>query len=172
MFHKPWGPLASYASFLKAAAKLEVLVAFRALLEPADSPLLGEACDNGGTEAVLGVILPLAGLIMLWALHGDHYRHGLFAAVFLVSAIATSLGIYYFDPDNFVPIANEVIVKSGPAKGATAVTTFSDYDEVEGIIMAFTQIDKFNGNPVLEMFVKEVQLNVEVDEAIFKMPED
>ena len=45
------------------------------------------------------LLLSLAGLIMLWALHGDHYRHGLFAAVFLVSAIATSLGIYYFDPD-------------------------------------------------------------------------
>lgn len=45
------------------------------------------------------LLLNLAGLIMLWALHGDHYRHGLFAAVFLVSAIATSLGIYYFDPD-------------------------------------------------------------------------
>ncbi|WP_394174636.1 rhombosortase [Thalassotalea litorea] len=45
------------------------------------------------------MLLNLAGLIMLWALHGDHYRHGLFIAVFLMSAITCSLGIYIFDPD-------------------------------------------------------------------------
>ncbi|QDP01066.1 rhombosortase [Thalassotalea sp. PS06] len=45
------------------------------------------------------LLLNLAGLIMLWALHGDHYRHGLFTGVFLISVITTSLGIYYFDTD-------------------------------------------------------------------------
>lgn len=45
------------------------------------------------------MLLNLAGLVMLWALHGDHYRHGLFTGVFLTSAIVCSLGIYFFDPD-------------------------------------------------------------------------
>ncbi|TLU67508.1 rhombosortase [Thalassotalea litorea] len=44
------------------------------------------------------MLLNLAGLTMLWALHGDHYRHGLFIAVFFTSAIICSLGIYFFDP--------------------------------------------------------------------------
>ncbi|TKB45726.1 rhombosortase [Thalassotalea mangrovi] len=44
------------------------------------------------------MLLNIAGLTMLWALHGDHYRHGIFITVFLVSALACSIGIYLFDP--------------------------------------------------------------------------
>ena len=41
-------------------------MAFSAVLDPAaDNPLLGDPCDSGGTVAVLGVILPPAGLSML-----------------------------------------------------------------------------------------------------------
>lgn len=83
-----------------------------------------------------------------------------------------NIDIFYFDMDNFVPIAFEDIITSGPAKGATGITEFSDYQDVDGLIMAFSQISKFNGQVALEMLVKTVEFNVEVDEAIFNMPKE
>ena len=79
---------------------------------------------------------------------------------------------YFFDIENSVPIAMESAVMSGPAKGATAVSLFSDYQEVDGLYMPFTRIDKFNGQVGLEMIFKSVSFNTEVDESIFKMPKE
>ena len=80
--------------------------------------------------------------------------------------------MFFFDIENFVPLASEQIFTSGPAKGATGQTVYSDYQEVDGKYIAFSQIDKFNGQVGLEMIVKTVEFNGEVDESIFKMPED
>ena len=80
--------------------------------------------------------------------------------------------IFFFDTENFVPIASETIFLSGPAKGATGQTVYSDYQDVDGLFLAFSQIDKFNGQVGLEMLVKKVEFNTEVDEAIFNMPKD
>ncbi|RDV27593.1 rhombosortase [Alteromonas aestuariivivens] len=44
------------------------------------------------------LLLNLAGLILLWALHGDHYRIGLFLKLFVWCCLGTSLGIYFFSP--------------------------------------------------------------------------
>ena len=80
--------------------------------------------------------------------------------------------IYFFDTENFVPLAVESVINSGPAKGATGQTLFSDYQEVDGLYMAFSQINKFNGQTGLEMHIKAVEFNPEIDESIFSMPED
>ena len=80
--------------------------------------------------------------------------------------------IYYFDTENFVPIASENVVKSGPSKGATAQTLISDYQEVEGLYLPFTVIEKFNGQVALEMLYKTVEFNTEIDESIFTMPKE
>ncbi|WP_371189078.1 rhombosortase [Thalassotalea maritima] len=45
------------------------------------------------------LLLNLAGLTMLWALHGDHYKMHTFLFAFSVSAIICSVGIFYFDVD-------------------------------------------------------------------------
>ncbi|BFT30481.1 rhombosortase [Alteromonas sp. D210916BOD_24] len=45
------------------------------------------------------LLLNLAGLALLWALHGEHYRIGLFVKVFVWCCIGTSAGLYYFSPD-------------------------------------------------------------------------
>jgi len=78
---------------------------------------------------------------------------------------------YYFDTENYVPIAMESMITSGPAKGATAQALFSDYQEVDGLYMPFSVINKFNGQVGLEMIMKSVEFNPEVDESKFKMPE-
>ncbi|NRA91358.1 MAG: outer membrane lipoprotein-sorting protein [Psychroserpens sp.] len=80
--------------------------------------------------------------------------------------------IYFFDTENFVPIASEEKITSGPAKGAMAQSLYSDYQEVDGKFMAFTQVSKYNGNVGLQILMKEVSFNVEVDETIFQMPEE
>ncbi|OUS32164.1 rhombosortase [Thalassotalea sp. 42_200_T64] len=45
------------------------------------------------------LLLNIAGLSMLWALHGEHYSSKSYAVNFLFAAIFCSLGIYFFVPD-------------------------------------------------------------------------
>jgi hypothetical protein len=79
---------------------------------------------------------------------------------------------YYFDTETFVPIAMEAVITSGQGKGATAQKLFSDYQEVDGLYVPFSVIDKFNGQVGLEMVMKTLEFNTEVDESKFKMPKE
>ncbi|PCI63485.1 MAG: rhombosortase [Gammaproteobacteria bacterium] len=45
------------------------------------------------------LMLNLAGLTMLWALHGEFYTIKNYSLLFLVSALTCSLGLYFFSPD-------------------------------------------------------------------------
>ncbi len=45
------------------------------------------------------LLLNLAALCMLWALHGHFYTIKNYTALFLFCAISTSLGIYYYNPE-------------------------------------------------------------------------
>ncbi|MBT8266925.1 MAG: outer membrane lipoprotein-sorting protein [Bacteroidia bacterium] len=83
-----------------------------------------------------------------------------------------NIDMYFFDTENFVPIAMETIVKFGPAKGINATTVMSDYQEVDGLIMPFSVIEKLNGNVSLEMLYKTIEFNSKVDETIFSMPKE
>jgi len=83
-----------------------------------------------------------------------------------------NVAIYFFDTENFVPLASEAVVMTGPAKGATQQTVMSDYQEVNGLYLPFTTIEKFNGQVQLEMLYKKVEFNNEIDESIFVMPKD
>lgn len=83
-----------------------------------------------------------------------------------------NVDIYYFDTENFVPIASETVVKAGPAKGATAQTVMSDYQEVDGLYLPFTVVEKFNGQVNLEMIYEKVIFNVDIDDSIFVMPKE
>jgi len=44
------------------------------------------------------LLLNLAALLMLWALHGRFYTITNYVALFLLCAISTSIGIYYYNP--------------------------------------------------------------------------
>lgn len=44
------------------------------------------------------LLLNLAALLMLWALHGHFYSIKNYCALFLFCALATSVGIFYFNP--------------------------------------------------------------------------
>jgi Outer membrane lipoprotein-sorting protein len=79
---------------------------------------------------------------------------------------------YYFDTENFVPIAMESVIKTGQGKGAMTQMLLSDYQEVDGVYIAFSQIQKFNGQVGLELTYKSVVFNSDIDETIFNMPVD
>ncbi|RLD63273.1 MAG: outer membrane lipoprotein-sorting protein, partial [Bacteroidetes bacterium] len=49
-----------------------------------------------------------------------------------------NVSFYFFDTENFVPIMVESEIKTGQMKGKIGVTTFSDYQEVDGLYFAFS----------------------------------
>ncbi|MEO1487003.1 MAG: outer membrane lipoprotein-sorting protein [Bacteroidota bacterium] len=81
------------------------------------------------------------------------------------------ISFYYFDTENFVPIVVESKITSGPAKGKTAKSTMSDYQEVDGIYFPFSTSQYIDGNLVFTMEMENMELNPEVDNAVFAFPE-
>ncbi|MFZ1454700.1 MAG: outer membrane lipoprotein-sorting protein [Saprospiraceae bacterium] len=79
--------------------------------------------------------------------------------------------IYFFDKENFVPIMVRNVVKKGPAKGKSSETAMSDYQEVNGLMMPFTMDQKFEGTTQASISVKTIELNVAIDDSVFKFPE-
>jgi hypothetical protein len=77
-----------------------------------------------------------------------------------------NVSFHYFDAENFVPIVVEVEMREGPMKGQMGVSTFSDYQEVEGLYFPFAISMQGQG-----VTIKEVIVNPEVDMALFAFPE-
>jgi len=82
------------------------------------------------------------------------------------------ISFYYFDTDNFVPIAVEQDMKYGPGKGMTGQTKLSDYQEVEGLYFPFSISEGVKGMPGAQMIVMEkITLNPETEASMFAFPE-
>ena len=69
---------------------------------------------------------------------------------------------YYFDTENNIPILTETQINDGPMKGQMSTSTFSDYQEVDGIYYPF-DLGMFGQN----IQVKSVTLNPEIDPKVF-----
>jgi len=81
-----------------------------------------------------------------------------------------SISFYFFDTENFVPIAMQSEIKAGPAKGMIAETTFSDYQEVEGLYFPFSMSQGVKGEPGDPISMTAIVLNPKVDDAAFAFP--
>ena len=79
--------------------------------------------------------------------------------------------IYYFDKENFVPILQESTIPSGPQKGTTVQTLFSDYQELGDIFYPYTIAIKYNGQLAQSINIETIEVNPEIDAALFTMPE-
>ena len=77
---------------------------------------------------------------------------------------------YYFDKDALVPVGLEGEMKKGPGKGMTMVTQFSDYQEVEGLVIAYTTKMGVKDSPGMVMTFKAVELNPSVSADVFAQP--
>ena len=65
---------------------------------------------------------------------------------------------------------SETTVNTGPQKGIKTQTLYSDYTEVGSIYFAFSITSKFNGQVGQTLKIENMEINPELDEAIFKMP--
>ncbi len=72
---------------------------------------------------------------------------------------------FYFETENYLPIAVEVEIKSGPMKGQKSVSTMSDYQEVEGLFFPFAM--NMSGQ---DLKIKKITLNPTVDNNAFAFP--
>lgn len=78
---------------------------------------------------------------------------------------------YYFDAENYVPLLMESEIKSGQAKGMTQQITWSDYQEVDGLMMPFSMAQGVKGMGSQALKITAYELNPKVDDAVFKFPE-
>ena len=83
-----------------------------------------------------------------------------------------SVNFYFFDTENFVPIAMQSEVKSGPQKGIISEVSFSDYQEVDGLYFAFSMTQGAKGQPGQPITITKIELNPKVDASAFKFPEE
>lgn len=77
---------------------------------------------------------------------------------------------YFFDVDNFVPIATHSEIKSGPMKGQISEVTMSDYQEVDGLYFPFSMKQGIKGKGGQPITITKIELNPTVDDAAFKFP--
>lgn len=84
---------------------------------------------------------------------------------------ADNVVFYFFDTENYVLLMTEQEVKSGPAKGMTGQTKYSDFQEVGGIMMPFSMVQGAKSQPGQTLTVTNIELNPTVADAEFKYPE-
>ena len=82
------------------------------------------------------------------------------------------VSFYYFDTENFVPVAMESEVTTGPQKGKMSRTTFSDYQEVDGLYFPFSMTQSIDGNTLFTMSLESIELNPTVPDEHFAFPEE
>lgn len=83
-----------------------------------------------------------------------------------------SITYYFFDTENFVPIAIQTEIKSGPGKGMMSEITMSDYQEVDGLFFPFSMTQGVKGQPGAPLTITKIELNPTVDAALFAFPEE
>jgi len=83
-----------------------------------------------------------------------------------------SVSFYFFDTENFVPIAVQAEIKSGQTKGMIAETTFSDYDEVDGLYFPFSMTQGVKDQPGQPITFSSIEINPVVDDSAFTLPEE
>lgn len=83
------------------------------------------------------------------------------------------ISFYFFDTENFVPIAIQTEVKSGQAKGMIQEVTLSDYQEVDGLYFPFSMTQGVKGQPGgSPITIESIELNPEIDESAFAFPDE
>ncbi len=83
-----------------------------------------------------------------------------------------SISFYFFDTENFVPIAVQSEMKSGQAKGMISEITMSDYQEVDGIYFPFSMTQGIKGQPGAPLTITSIELNPVVEDSVFAFPKE
>ncbi len=83
-----------------------------------------------------------------------------------------NVSFYFFDTENFVPIAVHAEIKAGPMKGQMSESKMSDYQEVDGLYFPFSMTQGIKGQPGQPITIDKIEINPTVDAAAFKFPEE
>jgi outer membrane lipoprotein-sorting protein len=78
---------------------------------------------------------------------------------------------YFFDKENYVPIVQRSVVNKGQGKGMVIETVFSDYQEVNGLMLPFSITQKANGETGGGLVFEKYEFDVAVNDADFSFPE-
>lgn len=81
-----------------------------------------------------------------------------------------SVSYYYFDTENFVPIAVQTEIKSGEAKGMVSEIKMSDYQEVGGLYFPHSMTQGVKNQPGQPIIVEKIELNPTLDPKAFMFP--
>lgn len=79
---------------------------------------------------------------------------------------------YFFDTENFVPLARQSEIKGGQGKGMISEITWSDYQEVGDIYFPFSMTQGVKGQPGQPITFDKIELNPEVDNSLFAFPKE
>lgn len=77
---------------------------------------------------------------------------------------------HYFEPEYLVPIMQKSIMSEGQMKGQAVEVYMSDYEEYEGLMIPMYIESKMGGATQFSMTVTKIELNPELDAAIFDYP--
>ena len=79
--------------------------------------------------------------------------------------------IYFFDDENYLSFCVRSYPQTGPMKGQDVETYFSDYREVDGMMIPFTIESKVGHQTQVTIKMDKIEFNKEVDKSIFTLPE-
>lgn len=79
---------------------------------------------------------------------------------------------YFFDTENYVPIAIQSEIKAGQGKGMTQEITMSDYQEVDGIYFPFSMTQGLKDGQSSPLTIETIVLNPSVEDSAFEFPEE
>ncbi len=80
--------------------------------------------------------------------------------------------IYFFDQEHHMPIVIRTFAGAGPMKGQAVDTYFSDYQSVGDVVLPMAIEQKVNGATFMSGIMDNIELNVEMDDQLFKFPGD
>ncbi|MFT5859952.1 MAG: outer membrane lipoprotein-sorting protein [Flavobacteriaceae bacterium] len=81
-----------------------------------------------------------------------------------------NISYFYFDTENYVPVQIKQEMLSGEMAGEMSVTTFSDYQEVDGLYFPFSITQGLEDGEGQTVEITEVELNPEVEDSLFAFP--
>ena len=82
------------------------------------------------------------------------------------------VSFYFFDTENFVPIAVQSEITSGQGKGMVQEVTMSDYQEVDGVYFPFAMTQGVKGQPGNPLTIESIELNPTVEAEAFAFPDE
>jgi outer membrane lipoprotein-sorting protein len=85
---------------------------------------------------------------------------------------ADNITFYYFDSENFVPLMSESEIKTGPMKGKIGQAKFSDYQEIDGIMMPFSLTQGVKDMGSQPITITAIELNPKVEASAFAYVEE